>query len=103
MKKLKVWWIPQVPMKSFFVPVNSLEEARLILDTLAQYDAFQLENNIKPDYSNTGGLLKWDREENEWIDWEDDDGLDFEEYCNINIICRWDEIRKANLTEQKGE
>ena len=32
---LAVWWIPQVPGKAFRVPVKSLQDAALIIDTLA--------------------------------------------------------------------
>lgn len=73
---LRVWWIPQVPGKPFQVPVKTLDEARLLLDTLAKYDFFQLENNIKGDYCNTGGLEEFDRENLEWCEWYDDDGND---------------------------
>ena len=53
---LKVWWIPQIPMKTFEYPVSSPQEGFILLDALAKYDLFQLENNIKPDFSNVGGL-----------------------------------------------
>lgn len=66
---LKVWWIPQVPMRAFEVPVSSVEEAAKIMTVLAEYDLFQFENRVKPDYCNTGGLLVF--EEGEWVDWED--------------------------------
>lgn len=76
---LKVWWIPQVPMKSFDVPVKSIEEAKLILDTLAEYDLFQLENNIKPDFCNAGGLNVF--EDGEWCTWyHPETGQDIDEY-----------------------
>lgn len=76
---LKVWWIPQVPGKAFEVPVKSPEEAILIMDTLAQYDIFQLENNIKPDYSNTGGLSVF--EDADWSDWHHPEtGEDIDEW-----------------------
>ena len=52
---LRVWWIPQVPMEAFHVDVQSPREAMLVLDTLARYDLFQYENNVKPDYTNMGG------------------------------------------------
>jgi len=95
--KLRVWWIPHVPMKSFYVPVNSVEEARLILDTLAKYDMFEFENNVKPDYCNAGGLSCWDEEEKEWLDWYDEEtGADFNEYCEENKIDGFSEINKAN-------
>lgn len=80
-KKLRVWWVPQVPMKSFFVEVQTLEEAHLILETLSLYDIFQYENHVKPDYSNTGGLQYFEESENEWFDWNDEEsGDDFDEY-----------------------
>lgn len=70
---LKVWWIPQIPMKPFEVLVNSFSEAQVLLTALAQYDLFQLENNIKPDFSNAGGLMIQDDGE-EYTDWYHDDG-----------------------------
>lgn len=78
---LKVWWIPQVPMKSFDVSVKSPAEAAMLLKVLADYDIFQFENNIKPDYCNTGGLCIF--ENGEWIDWEDPEtGADIDEWAN---------------------
>ena len=55
--KLKVWWCPQVPMNAFEVPVTSVAEGRLICDVLANYDIFQFENRVKPDYCNMGGIV----------------------------------------------
>lgn len=74
---LRVWWIPQVPGKAFHVPVKTQADAILLLTTLADYDLFQLENNIKPDFCNTGGLQVF--EDGEWSDWYDNetgDGID---------------------------
>ena len=82
-QKLRVWWIPQVPMKPFNVEVANLEQAHLLLDTLAEYDRFQLDNRIKPDYSNTGGLQVW--EDNEWVDWYGENGEDFDEWRKENL------------------
>lgn len=81
---LQVWWIPQVPGKPFVMPVTSLEEAARLIHTLAQYDLFQFEHNIKPDYSNAGGLMEWDKEEEEWLDWEDDMGDDINDWMDAN-------------------
>lgn len=70
---LRVWWIPQVPGKPFHQEVDNLKEAKLLLTTLARYDAFQFENRIKPDYANAGGLLVYDtdmEEGGEWVDYD---------------------------------
>ena len=86
MPKLRVWWIPQVPMQPFHASVSNIVEARLLLDTLATYDQFQLDNNIKPDYSNTGGLQVFDESDDtdgpdgSWYDWYDADGEDIDRY-----------------------
>lgn len=77
---LKVWWIPQVPMKAFEVEVPDLQTAHILLDTLAYYDLFQYENNIKPDYCNAGDLVEWDVGEMEWLEWNNEMGENFDEY-----------------------
>ena len=71
---LRVWWIPQVPMKAFYVPVSSVAEGVKILDVLAEYDLFQFENRAKGDYANAGGLSML--EDGEWVDWYTEDGED---------------------------
>lgn len=89
---LKVWWIPQVPGKPFEVLLGpqspaTLVQAKLVLDTLARYDLFQYENNIKPDYANAGGLQVWDpasydetdKVQGMWVDWYDTEGRGIEE------------------------
>lgn len=78
--KLRVWHIPQIPSKAFHVPVSCPEEAIKILNVLADYDLFQLENNIKPDYSSAQGLEEWDETEQDWIEWNSEDGLEIREY-----------------------
>ncbi|MGD1416431.1 hypothetical protein [Bacillus stercoris] len=76
-KRLRVAHIPQVPMKAFHVEVKNLEEAKLLFDVFADYDLFQLENNVKPDYANATFLEEFDEEENEWVSWCDDEtGID---------------------------
>ena len=69
--KLRVWWVPQVPGKPFYVCVSSVKEGIKIMDVLADYDFFQLKNNIKPDYCNTGGLEIL--ENGEWVSWYDEE------------------------------
>src|SRR6056297_2172666 len=66
---LQVWWVPQVPMTPFTVKVETPQEAKKILSVLAAYDLFQLDQNIKPDFCNAGGLNVF--ENGEWEDWYD--------------------------------
>lgn len=93
MNDLRVWWIPQVPGKPFYVDVKSVEQGVLIMDTLAFYDIFQYENNIKPDYSNAGGLEMFDSDDKtdgpagSWSNWYDekfdfDDPKEYLEWLN---------------------
>ena len=70
---MRVWHIPQVPMDPFSVPVSSVDDAIRIMNLLANYDIFQFENNIKPDYCNMSGLEVL--EGDEWLEWENEDGL----------------------------
>lgn len=84
--KLRVWWIPQVPMTSFRVNVENLREAKLLLDTLAQYDLFQLKHNVKPDYCNAGGLEVWDVDSQEWLEWEDVEGYNIDDLTMDQVI-----------------
>jgi hypothetical protein len=84
---LRVWWIPQIPGEPFHVPVASPEEAKKILDVLAQYDLFQLENRIKPDFANAGGLECFQQygpgeevDEPDWCEWESERGDSIDDY-----------------------
>ena len=82
-KLLRVWWIPQVPGKSFYVCVSTVEVGIKMIEALAQYDIFQYENNIKPDYSNAGGLQmfdpddKTDNSQGSWVDWYYEDNNEY--------------------------
>lgn len=88
---LRIWWIPQVPGVSFYFPVESLKDAAVVYNALADYDNFQFENNIKPypTYSNAGGLQVFD--DGEWYDWGAEDGADFSEVMEgINLLAKED-------------
>jgi hypothetical protein len=77
MKKLRVAHYPQIPCMPFYVKVKDLEEAKKIINVLANYDLFQYENRIKPDYSNATVVEEFYEEEGEWISWSDDEtGID---------------------------
>ena len=84
--KMRVWWISQVGANAtFYVPVESVVEAKKVMDMLAAYDCFQYNYKIKPDYCNTGGLQVWNEEDQEWEDWFYDDGNSY--YDNVDEYC----------------
>mgnify|MGYP001618263458 CR=1 FL=1 len=88
---LRVWWISQIPGKPFEWPVADGTQAALLLSVLAAYDDFQFEQRIKGDYSNAGGLWRYER--GEWVDWEDPEtGDDFDEYIAKLKAARYNAI-----------
>ena len=87
---LRVWWIPQVPMEKFVVSVQTLDEAALLITTLGAYDLFQLQNGVRGDYANAGGLQIWEEDEDAsgLVDWYDSEsGCDFEAWMEFQE--RW--------------
>lgn len=98
-RKLRVWWIPQIGTETFYIPVESVEEGKKVMDLLAAYDMFQLQNDIKPDFSNVGGIEVF--EDNEWCDWhletEDDYFEDVDEYCESDACERRDELERFRV------
>lgn len=76
---LRVWWIPQIPMEAFTVNVPDIETGVLICDTLANYDKFQFDKNVKPGYYNAGGIQVYEEDGEggfDWFDAYDEDGDD---------------------------
>jgi len=68
---LRMWWIPQVPGKSFTVSVPDVKTGKFLCRVLADYDAFQFKHRIKPDYANVGGINVF--EDGDWVDLEDEE------------------------------
>lgn len=58
-------------MPAFRVEVNSLMEAKLLLNVLGDYDSFQYKNRVKGDYCNAGGLEVYDLDLQDWFEWTD--------------------------------
>ena len=85
-QKLRVWWNPQLgASNTMLIPVTSVEEGKKILDLLAAYDCFLMNNHIRGDYCNTGGLEMWDEKSQEWNDWECE--TDDNYYSNVDEYC----------------
>jgi hypothetical protein len=67
-------------MKAFHVEVSSPKEAVKVISVLADYDLFQYNNNVKPDYANVSGLEVF--EDGDWCEWYDEKtGSDIREYA----------------------
>lgn len=75
---LRVWHIPQVPGRPFIVAVETPHIAKQIITLLAEYDLFQFEHRIKPDYTNASGLEVF--EDGEWAEWYSEDGDNIDEF-----------------------
>lgn len=71
--ELRVRHYPRVTGSPFEVQVDTIEEGRLVLDLLAEYDLFEVANRVKPDYSNMGMLLRYVWDDDEWEDVDSDE------------------------------
>ena len=75
--------------EQFIIPVPTADEGARVLAILASYDLFQFHTNIKPDFSNTGGLQIYDAVDKEWWDWEDDHGEELKDPKNLQDYFAW--------------
>lgn len=71
-KRLQVHHYAQIPCMPFRVDVKDEYEAFKISKTLADQHLFLLGQNIIPDYSNVIGVLMWDDDEQDWVDYYND-------------------------------
>ena len=85
MPKLRIAHYPQIPCTPFYVEVAGLNDARRMMQTLAEYDLFQLTHRIKPDFCNMQTLEMYDGVAGEWVAWVDEEtGIDdLDEYFDF--------------------
>ena len=81
MEKLRAWHVPKVPMKAFYVNVETPEEAAKVLSLLSQYDSFQFKNHVRDGGFTAQGLEKWCEKEHEWQEWYSEGRLDIRTYA----------------------
>ena len=108
MSKLRVWWNPIHVPESFYVDVQVLAEAKLVLDNLAAYDNYLVEKRIIDDrHGNTGGLEEFDEADRtdgpdgSWCEWESSDGesintIDLPEAAELDRLKLLALLAKAN-------
>lgn len=109
-QRLKVNHIPQVGYPATFeYEVSSVIEGWIVLDLLAKYDQFQLDNRIRGNYASCQSLLKWDEKEQEWLDYDAEKELGSPDSDITNLTLEqlkfWVEANKSCLltTEEVEE
>lgn len=63
-----MWYIPQISMPAFEREFDSLLDAANALELLTGFALFEYANKVKPDYSDAGGVLYFDSNEQDWYD-----------------------------------
>lgn len=79
MQKLRVYYII-LGTDTYYKEVSSPEEARTIINAIADFLNAKINEGVLPDHCSTAGLEYYDEEEQEWLTWYDEDGLDFDEH-----------------------
>lgn len=79
MEKLRVYY-NILGTEIYYKEVSSPEEAKTMIDTIADFINFKIAEGVFPDHCSTAGLEVWDEEEQDWLSWYDEDGLDFDEH-----------------------
>ena len=73
--RFRAWYVAKMPMKAFTVETTNAIDAEKILDVLEDFSLFEIQNNVKPDYAEAGGIDIWDEEYQEWTDYHPEDVL----------------------------
>lgn len=95
---LRFWWVPQIPMTAFERRIPNVATGVLLMDAFADYDQFQFDNNVKPDYSNTGGIARWEYvgDEFDWVD-VDDEEIEAAKIDPLIVLDGVDRTRQASF------
>lgn len=79
MEKLRVYY-QVLGEETYYKEVKSPKEAKTVIDSIADFLNFAVDKNIFPDHCSTAGLEVYDLEEQDWVEWYDDNGLDLDEH-----------------------
>ena len=66
--------------ETYYQIVSSVEEAKLVIDSIAKFINMKVKEGAFPDHCSVAGLEEYDEDDNEWYDWYDEDGHDFKEH-----------------------
>ena len=79
MEKLRVYYII-LGTEPWYKEVSSPEEARIVINAIADFLNTKINEGVLPDHCSVAGLEYFDEEESDWLTWYDEDGLDFNEH-----------------------
>lgn len=66
--------------KPYYKEVSSPEEAKTMIDAIADFVNTKVDEGVFPDHCSAAGLEEWDEDVEDWITWYDDCGFDFDEH-----------------------
>ena len=66
--------------EAYYQTVSSAEEAKLVIDSIANFVNTKVEEGVFPDHCSIAGLEEYDEDDDEWYDWYDEDGNDFNDH-----------------------
>lgn len=67
----------------YYQEVSSPKEAFDSINAIANFILFAIDKGIIPDHCNAAGLEVWDDDEQEWLEWYDEDGLDLFDHFEV--------------------
>lgn len=83
MSKLRVYF-HILGTETYYQTVSSAEEAKLVIDSIANFINMKVDEGVFPDHCSVAGLEEYDEDDEEWYDWYDEDGYDFEYFRREN-------------------
>ena len=78
-KKLRIYYTI-LGTETYYQEVKTPEEAKLVIDSIARFLNTKVEEGVFEDHCSAAGLEEWVEEEDEWVEWYDEDGLDLDEH-----------------------
>ena len=82
MGKLRIYY-QILGTKPFHKEVSSPEEAKAVIDGIADFVNQKVDERVFPNHCSAAGLEYWDEEEQEWLTWYDDEGYDFFKHFEV--------------------
>lgn len=78
-KKLRAYYYI-LGTEPYYKTVSSAEEAKLVIDSISSFVNMKVNEGAFPDHCSVAGLEEYDEDDNEWYDWYDEDGYDFDQH-----------------------